>query len=143
MTLMRWDPWRELETMRRSLDRFFQDDAWMEDRSPQRISLDIADAGERLLVKASLPGVDPEDVNISVSGRTLTIDAESKGEQERKTEHYVVRERHYGAMSRSVMLPVDVDADKAAAEYKNGVLTLSLPKTAAQRSRKIAVQKVS
>ena len=143
MTLMRWDPWRELETMRRSLDRIFQDWHPFTDNGVANLALDIAEKGDSFVVKASLPGVNPDDVDISVTGRNLTIQVETKGEEEAEEDPYLMRERFYGAMSCSILLLAEVEEDKAKAEYKNGVLHLTLPKAAAERSRKIQVQKAA
>src|SRR5262249_35518323 len=91
------------------------------------------------LVKASLPGIKPEDVQITVHGDTLTIRAEQKAEEEKKGQTWHLRERRYGAFQRSVSLAVPIDSDKAHATYDHGVLTLTLPKAEAARPKQIKV----
>jgi len=91
-------------------------------------------------VKATLPGVRTEDVNISITGDILTIKREHKEEHEVKEEDYLRRECRYGTFSRSVTLPVQVKADKAGAIFENGILTLTLPKAEEIKSKQIKVK---
>lgn len=93
-----------------------------------------------LIVEATLPGIRPEDVDISVSGRTLTIRAERKEEKERREEDYYYREVEAGRFYRQLTLPADVQADKAEARYENGVLRLRLPMSGAAREAHIKVK---
>jgi len=91
-------------------------------------------------VKAVLPGAKPEDVDISITGDTLTIKAEHKEEQEVKEEDYFYKECRYGTCSRSVTIPVQVKADKAEAVFENGILTLTLPKAEEVKPKQIKVK---
>jgi len=101
--------------------------------------VEVAETEEDIEVKAALPGVKPEDVDISVTNDVLTIKAEHKNTSEEKKRDYYRREIRYGAYHRSMTLPVSVDADKAEAKYENGILSLRLPKAAALRPKQIKV----
>ena len=104
------------------------------------LALDVIDEDDQFIVVASLPGYAPDEVSVSVTDRAVTVTAESKNEgSERREDAYVLRERYYGKRSRSVMLSSEVDAEHAVAEHKDGVLTLTLPKTAVERTKKIPV----
>jgi len=102
--------------------------------------VDIYETKDDVVVKASLPGVKPEDIEVSVVGDTLTIKGEVKEEKDIKEENYIRKERRYGSFCRSFTLPVSVDADKATAEFENGVLTLTLPKAEEVKPKTIAIK---
>ena len=93
-----------------------------------------------VIVKATLPGFKPEEIHIAVTGDTLTLRGESSGESEAKEATYHLRERRYGAFSRSLRLPSPVEADKARAEFESGVLTLTLPKAEEVKPKTIAIK---
>jgi HSP20 family protein len=95
---------------------------------------------EAVVVKSGVPGVDPGDIDISVTADTLTIKGETKAEEEVEEESYVHRERRYGAFSRSLTIPVPIQADKAEAEFEDGVLTLTLPKAEEVKPKAIKVK---
>lgn len=103
------------------------------------LALDISDAGDELLVRASLPGYDRESVNIEVHDGVLTISATREETSEQTGEKFFRRERRSGSVSRRVALPTAVQEDSAKAELKDGVLTLRLPKAVSARPRKIAI----
>ncbi len=147
--LTRWEPMRELATMRQVMDRMFDEDmfrlagGW--DRSGGEavsLALDVAEKDDAYVVKASLPGVNPEDVDITLADNVLTIRGETKADNEIKEEHYHLRERRFGSFTRSVALPNAVDADKIEAVNENGVLTLTLPKAESVKPRKIEVKRM-
>jgi HSP20 family protein len=93
-----------------------------------------------VVIKASLPGVKPEQVDISITGDTITIKGEHKEEEEVKEEDYFRKERRYGAFGRSIQIPVSVQSDKAEAVFENGILTLTLPKAEEIRPKQIKVK---
>jgi HSP20 family protein len=95
---------------------------------------------DEVVIKASLPGVKPEDVDITVSGDTVTIKGETKTEEEIKREDYLYQERRYGVFSRSVRLPGSMQMDKAEAVFENGVLKLTIPKAEEAKPKSIKVQ---
>jgi HSP20 family protein len=143
---MRWDPFREMSTLRDTMDTLFERGF----NRPWRLitwetgdgvfPVDLYETDEDVVVKASLPGVKPEDVDISVSGDVLTIKGESREESEEKKPNFFRQERRYGSFQRVLTLPVRVDADKAGASFEHGVLKLTLPKVAEVRPKTIQVK---
>ena len=107
--------------------------------SVSALALDVGETENDFVVKAALPGVKPDDVQITVHGDTLTIRGESKVQEEKKGEQWHLRERRHGVFQRSLSLSAPVDSDKARAEFENGVLTLTLPKSEAAKPRQIKV----
>jgi HSP20 family protein len=142
--LVRWEPFRDMLSLREAMDRMWEEgllrapgplSAWTEGA----LALDMYETDDSVVVKATVPGVKPEDIDVSVTGDTLTIKAESKQEQEIKRENYLRRERRYGSMCRSVTLPGGLVSDKAEADYTNGVLTLTIPKAEEVKPKTIKV----
>ena len=145
--LTRWDPYRELATMRSMMDRLMDEDAFRLQRQGERsnefgLALDVAEKNDAYIVKASVPGVAPEDVEVTLSDNVLTIKGEMKEDKEIKEETYHVRERRFGQFVRSVTLPMPVNADKIEAINENGVLTLTLPKAESTKPKRIEVKKI-
>jgi len=148
--LTRWDPFREMMNLRSQMDRMLSD--WpgassnMEDGesgSWQRLPLDVSESDDAYIVCASIPGISPEEMEISVQNNVLTIRGETKSEQERQGERWHLRERRMGHFQRTISLPNNVDPNQVGAEYDNGVLTLTLPKSEAAKPRRINVQRGS
>jgi len=140
-----WRPFRELEDVERRFDEVFGRPAlpslWW--RSPEEINwvpaLDVFEKDNKLVVKAEIPGMKEEDIDVSVVDNTLTIKGEKRTETEVKDEDYYRCERSYGSFFRSVPLPSAVDANKIEANYEDGVLEVTLPKTAAAKRKKVKV----
>jgi HSP20 family protein len=133
MALDRWDPLREMMTLREAMDRLFQESVVRPTGSflagaRGATPVDIAERDNSFVVQAAMPGIAPEDIQVTVKGNTLTIRGEHKDEEERSDQNWLVRERRGQSFYRSVTLPTAVNADKAEAKYENGVLTLTLPK---------------
>jgi len=134
--------------MRQMLDRFFDDDfarfpaLWERQPGAMSLALDVVEQEEAFIVKASIPGVPADDVEITLTDNVLTIKGEMKGDKEVKEANYHLRERRFGSFLRSVTLPTAVDADKIEAINENGVLTLTLPKAEAVKPKKIEVKKI-
>jgi len=128
--LTRWEPMREMMTLREAMDRLF-DDAFTRPISLSGVSttpaVDMYQTNEDVVVKVTLPGLKPEDVNITVTGETLTLRGEFKHENEQKESNYHIREQRYGSFERSILLPTDVKADKAKADFEDGILTIKMP----------------
>jgi HSP20 family protein len=128
------------------MDRLFEESvvrpggAALAPRATGTLAVDVYETDEDVVVKASVPGVDPEDLDISITGDTLTIKGETRAEEEVEEENYVYRERRYGAFSRSMTIPTSVRADEADAEFDDGVLTLRLPKTEEVKPKTIKVK---
>jgi len=121
---------REMMTLREAMDRLF-DDAFTRPLSMSGVSaapsIDMYQTEDEVVVKATLPGLTAEDVDITVTGETLTLRGEYKQETEKKQATYHIREQRSGSFERSILLPTDVKADKASATFENGVLTISMP----------------
>ena len=102
--------------------------------------VDISESADQVTVKAEIPGLEPKDIDISLSGDLLTIKGEKKSEREEKDENYHLVERSYGSFSRSLRLPVSVEADKIEASYKQGVLTITCPKKEEVKAKAIEIK---
>jgi len=125
-----------------TMRRFFAPTAWDADTPALKMRVDVTEKDNGYEVKADIPGVKKEDINVRIDGNVVQIDAEAKRESETKgTGDKVLRsERYYGTISRSFSLADDVDESKAQAKYADGVLTLQLPKKTTAAARKVAVQ---
>ena len=128
--LTRWEPVREMMTLREAMDRLF-DDAFTRPLSLNGVSampaIDMYQTDDEVVVKATLPGLKAEDVDITVTGETLTLRGEFKQENEQKETSYHIHEQRSGSFERSLRLPTDVKADKAKADFENGILKITLP----------------
>ena len=142
--IIRWDPFTDL---RGTMDRLFDEGfsrPWRllgAEQTPQELAfpLEVSETDGAIDVKASLPGVKPEEVEVSIQNDVLSIRGEHKEEAEEKKRDYYRREIRYGSFHRSVALPAAVNADKAEATYDNGVLKLHLPKADAIKPKQIKV----
>ena len=103
-------------------------------------SLDLSETKDSLVVKVEAPGMDQKDIQISLQENLLTIKGEKRQEKEEKDERYHRVERSYGSFTRSVRLPVGVDASKVTATFKNGLLTVTMPKTVAAKGTTIPIK---
>lgn len=144
MTVERWDPFREAVSLREAMNALLQDSFVRPGGVPAPsgyapLPLDVCETEQAFVVKAALPGIKPDDVQITVHGDTLTIRGESKAEEEKKGEHWHLRERRLGTFQRSVSLATPVDSDKAEAQFEHGVLTLTLPKAESAKPRQIRI----
>jgi HSP20 family protein len=150
-TLTRWEPFRELADMRRNMDRvmerfieeplFASGPTWTQrNGGAWSLALDVSEDADNYVVKASVPGINPDEIEITLTDNVLTIKGESKEETESKETNWHLRERRYGSFVRSVALPAPVDADKVEATNEHGVLTLRLPKAEAVKPKKITVK---
>ena len=144
MTMQRWEPFKDMMTLRNAMDRLFDDSivrpSVLLSGQETALPLDVYQTANEVVVKASLPGYKPEEVDISITGDTLTIKGEHKEEKETKEEDYWLQERRYGSFSRSVTIPVEFKSDKAEANFEDGVLTLTLPKAEAVKPKQIKVK---
>ena len=134
----------ELDRMRREMDRLW--DNITRDHNPSTFdydwvpSLDLTDRGDSLVAELEVPGMDPKDIDISVTGDILTISGEKKREREDKEHNYHLVESSYGKFSRSVRLPSIVNPDRVKASYKDGILSITLDKTEQAKTKKIEVK---
>jgi HSP20 family protein len=104
------------------------------------LPVDVIENKDNVVVRASVPGMQPEDIDVSISGDVLTIKGETKSEEKVQEDNYVRQERHFGKFERSLQMPSMVVADKADAKFENGVLTLTLPKAEASKPKTIKVK---
>jgi len=144
VAIERWDPFREAVSLRDAMNTLLQESfvrpgGFSAPNAHATLPLDVSETEEAFVVKASLPGIKPEDVQITVQGDTLTIRGESNAEEEKKGEHWHLRERRFGTFQRSVSLATPVNSDRAEARYEHGVLTLTLPKSEAAKPRQIKI----
>jgi len=141
--LTRWDPFQEMLNLRRTVDRLFdnasQDHDWAQS-TPWGLAVDVVENKDDFIVKASVPGINPDDLDISYVDDTLTIKGEVKSENEVKEDQYHLRERRYGTFSRSITLPTKIKGDAIDASYQNGVITLRLPKAEEVKPKRIAIK---
>jgi HSP20 family protein len=138
-------PWSGMSSLRQEMDRLF--DRFFETR-PDEVpvlgdwvpDMDVSETKDAVVVKAEIPGLDPADIQVSLQENTLIVKGEKKREKEEKDEHYHRVERTYGSFVRTVRLPVAVEGEKVSAAFKNGLLTVTLPKTAAAKPTPIPVK---
>jgi HSP20 family protein len=143
--IVRWEPWRDMVSFRDAMDRMFEErfirppvpfGPWAE----TTMAVDMYETAESVVVKTPIPGVKPEEIEVSVTGDTLTIKAEIKGEEDVEQENYLRRERRYGSCCRSVTLPGGLETEQAEADYSDGVLTLIFPKAEEIKPKTIEVK---
>jgi HSP20 family protein len=144
MAIERWDPFREAVSLSDAMNALFRESFIRPSSVPGQqaaglLPLDISENENEFVVKASLPGVKPEDVQITVHRDTLTIQGETRADQEKKGERWHLRERRFGQFQRSLSLATPVDSDRAQAHFEHGVLTLTLPKSEQAKPRQIKI----
>ncbi|MGI5837376.1 MAG: Hsp20/alpha crystallin family protein [Chloroflexota bacterium] len=148
MAIVRWSPARELLSLQNQMDRLWEDafgSSWM--RRPltwngtvDGFPMDVYQTDKEYVVKASLPGVKPEDIDVNIVGETLNIKAEIKEEKDVKEENWLLKESRVSSFARSITLPSEVQADKVEATMENGILKLKLPKAEAVVPKTIKVK---
>ena len=144
-SLVRWEPFNDLISLREAMDRLFEESivrprsGWLAP-AEGALSVDMYETDDAVVVKSAIPGVDPDDLEISITGDVLTIKGETKAEEDVEEENYIYRERRYGSFCRSLAIPIPVVADEAEAEFENGVLTLRLPKAEEIKAKPIKVK---
>ncbi len=141
MSLIRWTPWQELETMNRQLSRILDDhDGSMTKDAGQWLpSVDIRETEDALIVEAELAGIDKKDIKLDVKDGVLTVSGERRYEKDVTEENVHRIERSYGSFSRSFSLPRNVDTEKIDANMKDGVLRVKLPKLETSKGRAITI----
>ena len=142
MLLQRWDPLFDFRRRHYIADRTRHGFPQTVDAvGPKRwsIALDAIEEDEKLVVRASLPGVDPDEIKVTIEDGVLTIDGETKVDDEAKVGNYLIRERRAGSFHRSVRLPDSVDVDQAETNYDEGVLTVAFPKAESKRAKQLTV----
>lgn len=143
--LTRWDPYREMSNFRRMMNRMFEEPMYSSgewDENIWDLPVDVMENEDGYVVKASIPGVNPDDLEITYNNNTLTIRGEINKEEkhQNKEGHYLVHERRYGTIMRSIALPATVNSNAIEADYNAGILTLTLPKTEEVKPRRIQIR---
>jgi HSP20 family protein len=144
--IVRWDPFGETLSLRQAMDKLFED-AWVrpwaqftqDGNGVTALPLDVYESGDDIVVSATVPGVRPEEIDITVQGDVLTIRGETKSDETTTDAKYHRRERHFGRFARQVVLPTGVDSARAEAHFENGVLKLRLPKVEEAKERRIQI----
>ncbi len=144
MSLMRWEPFRDMMTLREAMDRLFEESfvrprgEWEAGEVRYNVPMDVYTTDEEVVVTMAVPGVNPDSVDITVEGNTLNIRGEVEGPLENVD--YVLQERPYGTFNRSVQLNIPVNADRAEASFDQGILTLQIPKQEEAKPRTIRIE---
>ena len=146
MNLVRWSPWREMNTLQNRLNHLFADSFFQPSRSDDDLSLgtwhpvvDMYDEDDRIIISAELPGMEKKDISVDVKDRVLTLSGERNHDNEVKEENYYRRERAYGKFQRTFSLPADVDSDKIKADFQDGLLKIEVPKPEKQKPKEITI----
>lgn len=147
MTLIRWNPLKEVPVLQNRINRLFEDffpDTFMEGTKDMagvwNPVVDIYDTQDTTVIKADLPGLKKEDITINIEGDVLTLTGERNHDEEVKKENYYRRERAYGLFKREFTLPSTVDHEKIKADFKDGVLKIEIPKPEEKKPKTITVQ---
>ena len=143
MALMKWEPSESLATLQREVNRLLES---FFDGSPLRFgesitapAVEVSDTKDTVVVKAQVPGVSKEQIQVTVSEGMITIKGERKEEEKKEEKNYLHREFRYGAFTRTVPLPAGVQAEKATAQLKDGMLEVTIPKSAEARVKEIPI----
>jgi len=143
--MVRWEPASEMTSLRQAMDRLFEESfirpgllgGWF--GPVEALPVDVYETEDRVVVKATVPGVNPEEIEVTVTGDLLTIKGEFKGEEKVEKASYLRQERHFGSFCRQVGLPAGIDTDKSKATFENGVLTLEMPKAEPAKAKTVKV----
>jgi len=141
MLMRYWQPFTEIETIREQLDKVFDQRAATRDNSETAWmpALELIDAGDNFILKAQLPGIDSKDIDVQVTREAISISGERRYENTEEKPGYVRSEFRYGKFHRTLPLPADIQNDSVQAEYKDGILTLTLPKVAEARNKVVKI----
>ena len=145
VSLVRYQPFTRMASLRQAVDRVFDERFFVPYRfftfgSAETTPVDMYHTEKEVVVKAALPGLKPEEVDISISDGYLTIKGETKAEEKIGEEDYFYREHRYGVFSRSIALPDELRTDEAEASFDDGILTLTIPKSAEVKPKQIKVK---
>ncbi len=147
MAIIRWDPFRDIVTLREKMNRLFEDAVTARGEEKDMISstwapsVDIYETENSLILTAEVPGIEEDNIEIKIEDNTLSLSGERKFEKETKEENYHRIERSYGSFYRSFTIPRQVDQDKIKAEHDNGVLRITMPKRAESKPKTVKVLK--
>ena len=144
MTLVRWKPWRDIDTFQRQLDRLFEEalvpSPWQELGNFAAVPpVELSETDDAVELKLEVPGMDAKDLNIEVTEKTVAISGERKSETKSEAEGMTRSEFHYGKFQRVIPLPVRVQNTNVEAEYKDGILSLTLPKSTEEKNKVVKI----
>jgi len=137
--LINLNPWREMDRIQRQMNRLF-DNAWTPERGRTYPALNMWTNEETIKITAELPGYNPHDIHLSVSGSELTIRGNRPGYELRQDETLHRQERVFGEFERTIRLPFEVESDLVEAKFQNGVLNITLPRAEADKPKKIQIK---
>lgn len=142
MVLQRWDPFTELRHMQETMNRLWRGFGYGGEDGTESwvVPLDVIQDGDNIVVKATIPGVKPEDIHVTIENDVLTIKGETKEEFEKREGNYLMRERRTGAFHRALRLPDTVDTNRAQTGYEHGVLTITFPKLEAKKAKQLTIK---
>lgn len=145
MVLQRWQPYSELRRVEAQMNRLrrgFWGNGYGIEREPRAwaIPLDVVERDDGIEIRASLPTVDPKEVEVSIEDGVLSISSQSQADSEEQGEKYLLRERRSGSSYRAVRLPDTVDASQATAYYEKGVIAIAIPKAESKKARQLTVE---
>ena len=140
--LQRWEPFREMRRMDEIMNRLRRSHIAGGHGAFQKwaVPLDVVEEDDKIIVRATLPGVKPEDIDVTLENDVLTISAETKAETEDRKESYLVRERRTGKFRRSLQLPDTVDSENVDTKYENGIVEITFPKAEAKKARRLSIR---
>src|ERR687896_39480 len=143
MVLRRWEPFRELRQMQENMDRLWRNfgSGGGEEGNVENwaVPLDVVQQGDNIIIKASVPGVNPEDLDISIENDVLIIRGQTKEEREHQEGNYLMRERRSGSFYRALRLPDTLDSDQAQPHYENGVLSITFPRMESKGAKRLHI----
>lgn len=146
MAVIRWDPFREMGTLQDRMNRLFEESsraARGEEPAPTTVwspAVDIHETENEIVVKAEVPGIEKNEIELTLENNVLSLRGDRRFEKDTQDENYHRIERSYGSFSRSFQIPAVVDEASIAADHKDGVLTITLPKTQKAKAKQIAIQ---
>lgn len=149
MAIIRWDPFRDLITVREKMNRLFDDEMTSHGEEKDMVAsswtpfVDIYENEDKVVLTAEVPGIEDKDIEIKIEDNTLAIKGDRKFEKETKEDNYHRIERAYGTFQRSFTLPNYIDQEKIKAEHKRGVVQINMPKRHESKPRKIKIQKAA
>lgn len=146
MALRRWEPFPEMTPLREAMDRLFEQSFLRPGllsemlREARLLPVDMYETEDNVIIRAQVPGLRPEDIDIRIVGDTVTISGERKAEEKIKEEDYLIHEMPTGRFHREIISPVPIKPEAAKASFENGVLTIELPKTEKAKMRQVKIQ---
>ncbi|MCL4396034.1 MAG: Hsp20/alpha crystallin family protein [Chloroflexi bacterium] len=143
MSISRWEPMKDFMTLRQAMDRLFEESfvrpgRVLDGTSGAYLPLDVYTTKDAVVIRAAVPGLSPDEVEVTVEGGTVTIRGENMPPKDEAT--YLLQEQRYGPFVRSIELAIPIQADKAEASFKNGLLTLTIPKAEEIKPKVIKVK---